>query len=223
MSSIGTETDDGTKITFRKYETTEMLELFTFMYENCVWGNDRSPQYTGSSGLGSYPAYNVDYIQFLKTFINDYNIGVINDLGCGTYLCGPAIYNDTNVIYNGYDVYNRVIDACNANSTRYNTRFFLLDFYNNMDQIPFCDLIILKDVLSYWSNECIINLLTYIVNKRLCKYILITNCCYQQHDNLDVDLGHFRPLNSQMSPLKDFGAVSLLKYRTKEVSLISLV
>jgi hypothetical protein len=220
MSSIVQNTD--TYRPLRKYEAHEMHELFTFMYENRVWGNDLSPDYIGSSGPGSYVEYNLEYIEFVKTFIKDYNIGLINDFGCGTDLIGPHIYQDTNVVYNGYDIYEPLVNLNNSHFTRYNTNYFVLDFYNDMHKITFSDLLILKDVLSYWDNECIKKLLNYLIDRRLCKYILITNCCYQDEDNLDTFLGNFRPLNSQMSPLKDFGAISLLKYKTKEVCLIDL-
>ena len=216
------QTLDGTYIPFRKYESSEMSELFTFIYENRVWGNDHSPHYVGSSGPGSYPLYNTEYIKCVKKFINDHNIGLINDLGCGTSLTDKVIYKDTNVVYNGYDIYEPIVIFNNSNITRHNTSYFVLDFYNDMHKIPFSDLVILKDVFSYWNNECIHTLLTYLTEKKICKYILITNCCYQDTDNLDTNLGTFRALNSQMSPLKDFGAVSLLKYRTKEVSFIDL-
>lgn len=212
----------GTEVTLRHYQPSEMSELFTFIYDHRVWGNDRSPHYNGSSGPGSYPIYNTEYIQFLKKFIKDYNIGLINDLGCGTSLSDYSIYHDETVVYNGYDIYSPVIDYNNANVTRYNSTYFVLDFYNNMRKIPFSDLVILKDVLSYWNNECIHSLLTYLKEHRLCKYILITNCCYQDVDHLDTTLGSFRALSSEMSPLKDFGTVSLLKYRTKEICLIDL-
>lgn len=206
----------------QNYKTEEMKELFTFIYEKCLWGDDLSPYYSGSSGVGTNPLYNKDYIEFLKNFIKKNNIVVINDLGCGTFLSGPSIYNDLNVIYNGYDIYQPLIDYNNVNSLQYNTRFFLLDFYNEMQNIPYSDLIIIKDVFSHWTNECIQQLLTHIIDNKKCKYILIVNCSYQSIDNLDVKLGIFRPLTASMSPLKDFGAVPIFNYQTKEVSLINL-
>lgn len=205
-----------------QFKPENMKELFTFIYENCIWGNDNSPDYIGSSGVGSDILYNVDYTSFLKNFIKENNILVVNDLGCGTFLCGPSTYNDIEIIYNGYDIYEPLININNLNSTQYNTRFFVLDFYNEMEKIPFSDLIIIKDVFSYWSIECIEKLLTYLVTNKKCKYILITNCSYQSVDNLDVDLGYFRPLTAEMVPLKNFGAVPIFKYKTKEVSLIDL-
>ena len=204
------------------YQPTEMDKLFTFIYENCVWGNDKSSYYSGSSGIGSYLLYNTEYISFLRQFIKDNNIIIVNDLGCGSFLFGPAIYDDIEIIYNGYDIYKPLIDMNNLNSIQYKTHFFLLDFYNEMEKIPYSDLIIIKDVFSNWNNECINNLLNYIITNKKCKYILITNCFYQTSDNLDVQLGYFRPLTSIMSPLKDFGATPIFYYRTKEVSLIKV-
>jgi len=207
-----------------QYDSSQMLELFTFIYENNIWGNDFSQDYAGSSGPGSFSEYNVEYANFLRNYIINNKICVINELGCGTFLSGPEIYDGLNVIYNGFDIYSPIIEVNNNRFLgEYNTNFHVLDFYNQMDKIPYGDLIILKDVFTYWTNECIQKLLTYIIQKKLCYYILITNCCYQSVDNLDVNLGNFRPLSSRMSPLKDFNAISLFKYKTKEVLLISLV
>jgi hypothetical protein len=223
MYSISQSTEEvSSAIQERKYNPSEMPELFAYIYENEIWGNDNSPDYPGSSGPGSYLEYNEEYITFVKQFIADRAIGIVNDFGCGTFISGPSIYGDNNVIYNGYDIYKPLIDLNSANCPRYNMNFSVFDFYNNMNKIPFSDLVIIKDVFSHWSNECINNLLTHLIERHLCKYILITNCCHQDTDNRDINLGSFRPLNSQMSPLKDYGAVSVLKYRTKEVSLIDL-
>jgi hypothetical protein len=83
-----------------------MESVFTHIYENNVWGNNNSTNYNGSSGSGSDIDYNRhNYIPFLKKFIIDNNIKTIIDLGCGDFRCGTLIYDDLDILYNGYDTY----------------------------------------------------------------------------------------------------------------------
>jgi hypothetical protein len=81
-------------------------QIFTSIYENCMWGNNNNNEYKGSSGGGSDVYLNKDtYVLFLKNFINTNSIKTVVDLGCGDFRCGKLIYDDLNVLYSGYDVY----------------------------------------------------------------------------------------------------------------------
>jgi hypothetical protein len=87
-----------------------MEQAFTNVYENSIWGNNNSIEYNGSSGHGSDVEYNKnEYIPFLKKFISFKNIKTIVDLGCGDFRCGSLIYDDLDVLYTGYDAYEKVI------------------------------------------------------------------------------------------------------------------
>ena len=88
-----------------------MQQVFTNIYERCVWGNNGARLYNGSSGGGSDVEFNLNtYIPFLKKFIRDNKIETICDLGCGDFRCGKIIYNDLDITYTGYDAYKKVID-----------------------------------------------------------------------------------------------------------------
>ena len=72
-----------------------MEGLFTEIYEISWWGDNKNPEYKGSSGGGSDVEYNINtYVPFLKKFITENNIKSVIDLGCGDFRCGPFIYND---------------------------------------------------------------------------------------------------------------------------------
>jgi hypothetical protein len=193
------------------------------VYEHKLWGNNNIAEYNGSSGGGSTINYNENtYVPFLKKFITDNNIKNIADLGCGDFICGNAIYNDLDIIYNGYDTYDKLIEyhkSTNIN-TKYN--FIHLDFYNNREKIISGDLCILKDVIQHWSLQSIYNFLDYLVQSKKFKYILICNCSHQRRDNTDIQIGDWRPLSYKYLPLKKYNPVLLYNYQSKEVSVIEI-
>jgi hypothetical protein len=200
-----------------------MERTFTMIYENKIWGDNKNTNYNGSSGDGSRINYNENtYIPFIKKFINDNNIKTIVDLGCGDFVCGPLIYNDLDILYTGYDVYNKVIENNSTNNPSSKYEFTHLDFYNNKEQIKSAELCILKDVLQHWSLDKINIFLDYLIESKKFKYILITNCCNQVTDNTDILVGQFRDLSCDFFPLKKYNPIKLFNYYTKEVSLIQI-
>ena len=200
-----------------------MEDIFTNIYENNLWGNNKNSNYNGSSGGGSDIKYNKEtYIPFLKQFILENSIHTIVDLGCGDFRCGPIIYDDLDIKYTGYDAYNKII-IYNKNQyiePKYN--FLHLDFFIKKEEIINGDLCILKDVLQHWSTENITLFLDYLVETKKYKYILITNCCNQIKDNVTISDGKFRGLNCKFLPLKKYNAIQIYKYGTKEVSIIEI-
>lgn len=195
-------------------------DIFTNIYENCIWGDNNNNNYKGTSGEGSSIEYNKEvYIPFLQNFIKDNQITKIVDLGCGDFRCGPEIYDNLDVIYYGYDAYQKVIEHNKINNKPiYN--FIHLDFYNNIEKVNNADLCILKDILQHWSLIEIYKFLDYIGNNKKFKYVLICNCCGQTENNTDIKTGDFRPLSCDFFPLKRYRPIKLLNYNGKEISLI---
>ncbi len=212
--------------------------IFTNIYENKHWGDNKISEYNGSSGSGSNVEYNINtYIPLLKDLIQKLNIQSINDLGCGDFKCGKYIYNDLDISYYGYDTYKKIIDYNNnlykRNSydfslhkndlflSKYN--FIHLDFFNKKEFIRKADLCILKDVLQHWSLDNIYSFLDYLIYNKICKYILICNCCNQTIDNSDIPTGSCRGLCAKYYPLKKYNPSILLYYESKEVSIIQVL
>jgi len=193
-----------------------MESIFTDIYENCIWGDNPTNEYSGSSGGGS--EYNETYSNFLKDFIKNNNIKSIIDLGSGDFQSGNELYKDIDVEYTGYDVYKKVVDYNNKKyKNKYN--FIHLDFCNKKEDLQTADLCIIKDVLQHWETKHIYEFLDYITQKKLYKYILLINCCNQNTDNIDV-VDQFRDLSCSHLPLKKYNPVKLLNYSTKEISVI---
>ena len=200
-----------------------MQQCFTNVYESNMWGNNINAGYNGNSGDGSDIEYNKDnYVPFLKMFITNNNIKNIVDLGCGDFRCGKLIYDDLDVFYTGYDVYQKVIDY---NATQFplcKYSFKHLDFYSDKQNIITGELCILKDVIQHWSLDNIYKFLQYLIESKKFKYILICNCCNQTQDDTDIQTGNWRPLSCEYLPLKKYNAKKLYNYHSKEVSVIEI-
>ena len=197
-----------------------MEKIFTNIYENKVWGDNKNNDYNGSSGGGSDVNYNIDsYIPFLKNFISNNDIKSVVDLGCGDFRCGPLIYDNLNVLYTGYDTYEKVIKY-NKKNKSYN--FIHLDIFNNKEELINGDLCIMKDILQHWSLSSIYSFLDYLVESCKYRYILLCNCSNQTRDDTDIIDGEARPLNIDYLPLKKYGFKRIFTYHTKEVSILDL-
>ena len=198
-----------------------MIEEFNYIYENKIWGNDFNIYYNGSSGCGSEIDSNInEYIPFIQTFIETHNIETVCDLGCGSGKLIEKIYNNLNIKYYGYDCYSKVIiyNQIKFDTQKYN--FVYLDFFTRYNDIIECDLIILKDVLQHWRTTQIIYFLNKIIELKKAKYILICNCYVnQKNDRYENTEG---ALSAEFFPLKNYNPEILLRYNTKEVSLITV-
>ena len=205
------------------YVYENMPAIFTNIYNNLGWGDKHCAKYSGSSGPGSLVDQNSQYILFLQQLIKDNNLKIIVDVGCGDFEIGNNIYTNLDVYYFGYDVYNTVIDYnIQANLPAHKYHFNVLDCYNNINKLPLGDLCIIKDVLQYWSNNCINVFLNYLIKNKRFKYILIVNSCKQIMNDCDTVTGQYRELCSDFNPLKKFNPIKMFNYSSKEVSLIKL-
>jgi len=201
-----------------------MEKIFTDLYKNNGWGDNKNSEYNGSSGGGSDIEYNKNnYIPFLKKFILDNNITNIVDLGCGDFKCGKLIYDDLNIKYTGYDAYKQIIDYNSNNNLLSKYSFIHLDFCNNKENIINGELCILKDVIQHWDLDNIYKFLDYLIEYKKFKYILICNCCYQTEDNTNIQISDFRPLSCEYFPLKKYNPIKLYNYHSKEVSVIEVI
>lgn len=194
---------------------TENNKVFTHIYENKIWHKE------GGSGDGSTIEFNKEeYIPFITKFIETHHINSVVDLGCGDWQSSYLIYDNLNINYIGYDVYENIININNKKFPRYT--FKHLDFIENKHVLKYADLCIIKDVLQHLPTKNIYEFLDYIIEKKIYKYILITNCCEQLNDDDDIKPGEWRQLSALKFPLKKYNPTILLNYNTKQVSLITV-
>lgn len=200
------------------------VDIFTFIYSTKLWGDDGNQSYMGSSGNGSLPRKNIEYINFIRKFIIDHAIESIVDVGCGTFQLGPFIFADelASIRYTGYDAYRKLIDShIKTYNDRVNFTFIHLDACHNPDKLQSADLCIIKDVLQHWTLSEIYSFLDSITNSKKFKHILICNQYGQDRDDLDNDNVHrSHGLSANFLPLKKYKPEILLHYEDKEVCLI---
>lgn len=200
--------------------------VFTDIYEKDAWGNNRNPNYNGSSGDGSAYRYNIKtYVPFMHKIFKKYNIHSVVDLGCGDFRIGRALYNGRGIRYTGYDTYDKIITY---HRTQYDSNFYTFvhsDFtkHDELEKLKPADLCILKDVLQHWPYKTIIEVMDYLVHANKYKYIIVVNC-YKSADpkvsSADIEPGGWRPLSISKYPLNRYGGVKLYNWDTKEVSII---
>lgn len=172
------------------------------------------------SGEGSLIENTKTYIYFLENYFRTLPIKKISDIGCGDWQFSRYI-NWDNYEYTGYDVVQHLIDNHQLHYQKENIHFQQFDILQNYQQFPETEVIILKDVIQHWPTMNIVVVLSFL--QRKCKYMIITNCCYQNElpkTNVDIPLGEFRPIEFSIEPLNIFNVEKIFEFHTKKTYLL---
>jgi SAM-dependent methyltransferase len=194
-------------------------KTFEDIYRYGVWGIDEYGR--GVSGYGSEYMFNVNYILFLKTFIQENNCKNVVDVGCGDWSFSSFLFEDmTNVNYVGYDCVSDII--LNHKYTYREKRHLYFEHVNGYNLIknfasspslPYTiDLVLIKDVLQHWPTRDIVTFLTKLCNMNSIQYILITNDSTDDK-NVNIKMGEYRPLNWNAPPLNRFKVYLMYEYK----------
>ncbi len=194
--------------------------VFTNIYDSQEWGQTFSNTFTGSSGPGSSIEYNREYIGFLRSFLQTYQIRSVVDLGCGDWRCGTAIYSDIPCSYTGYDVYKKMIESHRQSFRNPLWQFECKNCAAELDTMVDADLLIVKDVLQHWSDEEVTHFMEYQMKAKKYKYILITNCVNEYDGSLQKP-GGWRQLSKTHPLLIPYALQEIFRYDTKQVLLFS--
>ena len=203
-------------------EKTSNTTIFKNIYENQIWGKNCCDafDFTGSSGESAKLKYNHDYIIFMKKFILNNHCKSVIDLGCGDWEHSPILYDGLNIQYYGYDVYDKLINGLRTRFPQYH--FQTLDVIQQKHLLRRGDICVLKDFCEYICNEDIISLLHYIIDNKLYKYIFIVNTCNKEQTCCDIETnGKQHKISFQCSPLNVFKTTVVMKYKGKELLMIS--
>lgn len=176
----------------KKEKIENFNNVFDDIYKNKIWGDGIIEG--GSSGDGSIPEHNNEYLKFLRRFLKNKNIKSIVDIGCGDWQL-MSLINLKNIEYHGYEVSKLVI---NNNKKRYrnkNINFHLEELDKNTDYKP-ADLLICKDVLQHLSFKKIDNILLQL---KKYKYVIMINDINDEK-NIDIDDGGYRSLDIMKPP-----------------------
>lgn len=190
-----------------KDDKTNFGEVFSKIYEKHAWGN--------GSGPGSAQENTKSYRTVLQYFFNQSHINTIVDLGCGDWQIMSLLTIPYNKKYIGLDVVQSLIDAHQQKHLKSNVSFKLIQ---GLEDVPFGDLLIVKDVAQHWPNVQIDEFIETVLPKF--KYALITNCfqaCaqwpgFQEIYNQDIQLGGYRPIDLTDAPFNLKNAELYIKY-----------
>lgn len=174
-----------------------MSERFSGIYDANEWGY--------GSGVGSLPLNNVEYIRFLKQFIEKNNIGSVVDFGCGDWQFSRFI-DWAGASYIGFDIVESIIERDRALFERGKTSFCV--FKRGMD-LPSADLFICKDVFQHLPNSLIWQYLALF--KARARFVLITNDDWPAQNtlNADIDEGGWRPVLLDRAPFCETAPIIL--------------
>lgn len=171
-------------------ESKSNKEIFSEVYSKKIWGQtDKGGGYKEPffSGSGSHDeTIIVPYINLLLQIITNNNIRLITDLGCGDFwimrnVLSALSKNNYAFFYNGVDV---VEDLIKHNSETFNyphIKFHCMDAAQDDTELPFGELLIIRQVLQHLSNSDIKKILSKI---KAFKFVLITEHIYEGIDKI---------------------------------------
>ena len=187
---------------------------FTEIYERNTWGF--------GSGHGSLPALTKPYRKFLEGFIQKNAVRAILDFGCGDWQFSQFIdWNGAD--YLGLDIVPSVIESNRQAFRRPRVQFEIAP--ESYADLPYADLLLVKDVLQHWETAQIRKFLETALPKF--KFALITNDTALARSavaaisnalrlipntNCEIKTGGYRPLDLRRPPF-GFPATCVLQFK----------
>lgn len=175
-------------------------QLFTSIYERQLWngGNANVPL----SGPGSSLGCTQTFRSVLESYIQQYEIKSILDLGCGdlTWISTTSVFTSNTCKYWGYDVVESILAPARVKYASDSRKVFVTaDITNENDAFPVIDLIIVRDVLFHLESQAILRLFRKLRATSF-KYIFLTS-----HPNVEVntdvfDRWYYRSINLLREP-----------------------
>jgi hypothetical protein len=137
------------------------------------------------SGPGSLLENTDQFVESLSKFIKDFNIKSIIDAPCGDFNFMSKV-DLTDINYLGLDISKNAIEKCNKKNNNPNIQFKVADITS--EQIPYADLIIIKDL---FLHLCFSDITKILNNVKLsgCKYFAVSRYNHGNITNKDQNSG----------------------------------
>jgi len=174
-----------------------MENKFIEIYKANEWGY--------GSGVGSLPLNNIEYIKFLRMFIERNNVRSVVDFGCGDWQFSRFVGWD-NVTYTGFDIVESVVVQNQSSFGRDNISFHV---FKPETELPHADLMICKDVFQHLSVSSIRMYLRMF--KARSRFLLITNDDWpaEHLTNMEIHDGEWRPIRLDREPFREIAPIVL--------------
>ena len=179
---------------YKKMLQKETLqERFSDIYKKNFWNSDQS-----LSGVGSEIEYTESLRNWLVKVIPEYQIRKFVDAPCGDFNWMRLVLPKLNVEYFGFDIVESVISNNKEAYSDKNIHFEVANICK--DELPECDLLMVRDCLFHLSNEDINKFLANIAKVDY-KYLLTTSHVLDESFvNKDIVSGDFRLINLFIEP-----------------------
>ncbi|HIE98812.1 MAG TPA: class I SAM-dependent methyltransferase [Planctomycetes bacterium] len=166
--------------------------VFRRIYHDNSWGDDES-----KSGPGSNLTNTEVVRDLLPRFLREVAAESLLDIPCGD-LYWMKLVDLGSIQYIGADIVPEIIDGNRARYADSGRRFEVLDIVN--DKLPAADVLLCRDCFIHLPNNMVQTALS-----RICmgpfKY-LITSTFVDVEENIDIELGGFRPINLLKAPFR---------------------
>lgn len=174
-----------------------MENKFSQIYTKNEWGY--------GSGVGSLPLNNIDYIKFLRMFIERNNIRSVVDFGCGDWQFSRFVGWET-VTYTGFDIVESVVAQ---NQATFPSDKISFQLFTPETELPKADLFLCKDVFQHLPNGLIQKYLHSFKSRS--RFLLITNDDWpaEQLINTEIEEGGWRPIRLDREPFSEVAPVVL--------------
>jgi hypothetical protein len=165
-----------------------MEERFSEIYRLNLWDSKES-----DSGIGSEEFYTRTLREWLVGVIGEYEIRTVVDAGCGDFNWMRLVVQNVDINYFGFDIVESVIDSNIQNFSSEKNHFSVANICR--DDLPNCDLLIVRDCLFHLSFADVNDFLKNIAKVDY-KFILTTTHLVD-HDfkNSDITSGDFRHID----------------------------
>jgi hypothetical protein len=179
--------------------TKKMLKLdnnkdrFNLIYEKNFWASKESV-----SGEGSEVEYTQNLRKWLPDKITKYNIKNVVDAPCGDFNWMKLVLPKVNINYFGFDIVKGLIDKNKKFYSTNNIKFGVADICS--DELPTCDLLIVRDCLFHLSYKDINRFLVNTSNLEYKFLLTTTHITKNDFSNTDINTGEFRLINLFKSP-----------------------
>ncbi|MFC1862642.1 class I SAM-dependent methyltransferase [Thermodesulfobacteriota bacterium] len=166
----------------RMFKTPE--EIFTYHYENNIWGDNES-----KSGHGSNTEYTKNIRAKLPKLISELCVSTVLDAPCGDYYWVNLMPWEGNINYIGGDIVQPLINNNIKQFSSDTVHFMYLDIIH--DPIPNADIWLCRDCFIHLSNDDIFTTLNNFFKSNI-NYILLSNYPNQKMDrNTPTGSGRF--------------------------------
>lgn len=187
-------------------------DIFTYIYENNLWGDKDSRSGTGSNLI------NTTYLrQALPPVLKYFKITSMLDIPCGDFFWMKEV-DLAGITYTGADIVAALIKRNNDLYAANSRRYLVCNIIN--DELPVADLIFCRDCLVHFSYGDIFAALANIIKSRS-KYLL-TTVFPSEKANHDTPTGGWRPINFLLPPFSFPAPLYLLNEQSPEAADKSL-